>query len=216
MASETVVVTGTPGTHVGLLGVDQALYLLRKKDLLTRDTLFQSLDSKDLGCGAGGGVDAAEALSSAGVVLLTEKYVSNTLRSVEEYEDETLRMCCFRGQRKDKLLRSCDDRVDILKKYMELGNPNIKQDCVDAFKRDDGRAELSASLPSSITTWEVIAVSISPSGGVCATNPLEILAMKKFFIEVNVPYSVVKNEQIEIPATVYNYGQKPVEVRKAH
>nr|XP_037283349.1 A.superbus venom factor 1-like [Rhipicephalus microplus] len=278
MASETVVVTGTPGTHVGLLGVDQALYLLRKKDLLTRDTLFQSLDSKDLGCGAGGGVDAAEALSSAGVVLLTEKYVSNTLRSgischehrrkkrevanniLEEYEDETLRMCCFRGQRKDKLLRSCDDRVDILKKYMELGNPNIKQDCVDAFKRccqladdstegrfggadteltdelsggdtqirvdfretwlynnvvirDDGRAELSASLPSSITTWEVIAVSISPSGGVCATNPLEILAMKKFFIEVNVPYSVVKNEQIEIPATVYNYGQKPVEAR---
>ncbi|KAL1434145.1 hypothetical protein MTO96_011793 [Rhipicephalus appendiculatus] len=37
--------------------------------------------------------------------------------------------------------------------------------------------------------------------------------MKKFFVEVNVPYSVVKNEQIEIPATVYNYGHKQVEAR---
>lgn len=278
MALETLVVSGTPGTLVGLLGVDQALYLLRKKDLITRDTLFQSLDSKDLGCGAGGGVDAAEALSSSGVVLLTRHDVSNTLRSgischehrrrkreaanniLEEYEDETLRMCCSRGQRKDKLLRSCDERVDILKKYMELGNPNIKQDCVDAFERccklsddstvgrsggadteltdelskgttqvredfrdtwlfhsvaigDDGKAEFQASLPSSITTWEVSAVSVSPSGGVCATDPLEILAMKKFFVEVNVPYSVVKNEQIEIPATVYNYGQREVVAR---
>ncbi|KAL3227132.1 hypothetical protein MRX96_048832, partial [Rhipicephalus microplus] len=77
----------------------------------------------------------------------------------------------------------------------------------------NGRAEIPASLPSSITTWEVNAVSVSPSGGVCATDPLEILAMKKFYVEVNVPYSVVKNEQINIPATVYNYGHKQVEAR---
>ncbi|KAL1432394.1 hypothetical protein MTO96_013153 [Rhipicephalus appendiculatus] len=252
MALETVVVTGTPGTLVGLLGVDQALYLLRKKDLLTRDTLFQSLDSKDLGCGAGGGVDAAEGLSSSGVVLLTQNYASNTLRSDIS--------CHEHRRRKREAANNILEEVDILKKYMELGNPNIKQDCIDAFKRcclladdstsgrsrgagteltdelsegttqirddfretwlfnnvaigADGRAELQASLPSSITTWEVSAVSVSPSGGVCATDPLEILAMKKFFVEVNVPYSVVKNEQIEIPATVYNYGQRPVEAR---
>ncbi|KAL1468764.1 hypothetical protein MTO96_041268 [Rhipicephalus appendiculatus] len=77
----------------------------------------------------------------------------------------------------------------------------------------DGRAEIPTTLPSSITTWEVSAVSVSPRGGVCVTDPLEILAMKKFFVEVNVPYSVVKNEQIEIPATVYNYGHKQVEAR---
>lgn len=279
MALETLVVKGTPGTLVGLLGVDQALYLLRKKDLLTRNKLFQSLDSKDLGCGAGGGTDAVEALSSSGVVLLTRDHVGNTLRSdtacherrrrkreaainiLEEYEDETLRVCCSSGQRKDRFLRPCDKRVEILMKYMEQGNTDVTQECVDAFKRcckledvadmrsfgdadmeqltdelsdghtelredfrdtwlfhhitigADGRAEFAASLPSSITTWEVSAVSVSPSGGVCAVDPLEILATKKFFVEVNVPYSVVRNEQIEIPATVYNYGSRHVEAK---
>nr|XP_037283706.1 venom factor-like isoform X2 [Rhipicephalus microplus] len=297
MALETLVVTGTPGTAVSLLGVDQALYVLRKKDLLTRKMLFQSLDSKDLGCGAGGGVNAAEALSRAGVVLLTRNNVSNTPRSdnacyeprrrrretldtiMDEYKNETLRWCCSLGSRQDWQRRECTLKVRTLMDVV-TATPNRK-DCIDAFMRccklteaihthagsprfllslyepsfardydpyeiplphefldelsvDDtpvredfpdtwlfhstaigtnGRAEIPASLPSSITTWEVNAVSVSPSGGVCATDPLEILAMKKFYVEVNVPYSVVKNEQINIPATVYNYGHKQVEAR---
>lgn len=44
-------------------------------------------------------------------------------------------------------------------------------------------------------------------------EPLEIVTFKKLFVEVNVPYSVKKNEQIEIPATVYNYGNKNTKVR---
>uniref|UniRef100_A0A023GBT4 Anaphylatoxin-like domain-containing protein n=1 Tax=Amblyomma triste TaxID=251400 RepID=A0A023GBT4_AMBTT len=281
MSQETLVVTGTPGTVVGLLGVDQALYLLRKKDLLTRDMLFRSLDSKDLGCGAGGGTDAVEALSSSGIVLLTQEDMGNpkrrgvdcheerrrrrraALNMLEGYEDETVRKCCSHGQRPDKFLRSCSTRVEILRKYMEQGNAHITQECVDAFEQccmvaeevaterssfapaqeltdelalheerveiredfrdtwlfmnvligQEGTAEFRASLPASITTWEVSAVSVSPRGGVCAVAPLEIVATKKFFIEVNVPYSVVKNEQIEIPATVYNYGTRPVQAK---
>ncbi|XP_077502631.1 A.superbus venom factor 1-like isoform X2 [Amblyomma americanum] len=258
MSQETLVLTGTRGTVVGLLGVDQAMYLLRKKDLLTRDKLFRSLDSKDLGCGAGGGTNAAEALYSSGIVLLTHEDVGNPMRSVEEYEDETVRKCCLRGQWPDRFLRSCSKRAGILRKYMEQGSANITQDCVEAFERccdiaehdaaqrsssagvdelsdeylgvhnqirddfretwifhsmtirDDGTAEFSATLPASVTTWEVNAVSVSPSGGVCAVEPLEIVATKKFFVEVNVPYSVVKKEQVEIPATVYNYGTKQI------
>ncbi|XP_049524421.1 A.superbus venom factor 1-like [Dermacentor silvarum] len=149
MALETLVVKGTPGTRVGFLGVDQSLYLLRKKDLLTRDKLFQSLDSKDLGCGAGGGMDAVEALSSSGVVLLTRAHVGNTLRSdiachehrrkreaainiLEKYEDETLRVCCSRDQRRDEFLFSCAERVEIL---MKQENTHVTQECLDAFKR---------------------------------------------------------------------------------
>ncbi|CAN8017144.1 unnamed protein product [Ixodes persulcatus] len=128
-SSQTLVLTGTPGTQVGILGVDQAVYLLRRKDLLTREKvmyrsrdirprdlnansifpndvkhyselnlnvsvvtitrlrrterristdllsvsctqLFQQLDAKDLGCGAGGGTDSVQALYDAGVLLL--------------------------------------------------------------------------------------------------------------------------------------------------
>ncbi|KAL1443710.1 hypothetical protein MTO96_045873, partial [Rhipicephalus appendiculatus] len=112
--------------------VTDSIYVNAEPACTHTSHLFQSLDSKDLGCGAGGGVDAAEALSSAGVVLLTRNHVVNTLRSVEEYEDETLRMCCSRGYRRDQQGNTCTLRAQMLMD-MELGIPNMNQDCVDAF-----------------------------------------------------------------------------------
>lgn len=280
LALETLVATGTPGTMVGLLGVDQAVYQLRKKDLLTREKLFQSLDAKDLGCGAGGGVNAAEALQRSGVVLVTGATMHSPrindlgchgrrrrrrhaeLDMRKEYEDETLRKCCSRGQMRDTFLRSCDDRVRILREYVEGGSEHLSQDCVDAFERccyaaedsvavrsgigdieeitedisdvpvlfrsdfydtwlfaskigENGRAEWTFSMPPSITTWAVSAVSVSPRGGVCVIRPMEIVSFKKFFIEVNVPYSVIKTEQVDIPVTVYNYDRESVKANVA-
>ncbi|XP_072847649.2 A.superbus venom factor 1 isoform X1 [Pogona vitticeps] len=69
------------------------------------------------------------------------------------------------------------------------------------------------SLKDSITTWEVLAVSISKTKGICVAEPYEIKVMKKFFIDLRVPYSVVRNEQVEIRAVLYNYGNQDIRVR---
>ncbi|XP_070794324.1 ophiophagus venom factor [Pituophis catenifer annectens] len=72
---------------------------------------------------------------------------------------------------------------------------------------------VSFHLKDSITTWEVLAVSITPTKGICVAEPYEITAMKDFFIDLRVPYSVVKNEQVEIRAVLYNYADDEIEVR---
>ncbi|KAJ7317107.1 hypothetical protein JRQ81_003269, partial [Phrynocephalus forsythii] len=72
---------------------------------------------------------------------------------------------------------------------------------------------LSFYLQDSITTWEVLAVSISEKKGICVADPYEIKVMKKFFIDLRVPYSVVRNEQVEIRAVLYNYGEQDIRVR---
>uniref|UniRef100_A0ABM5FQG6 A.superbus venom factor 1-like n=1 Tax=Pogona vitticeps TaxID=103695 RepID=A0ABM5FQG6_9SAUR len=69
------------------------------------------------------------------------------------------------------------------------------------------------SLKDSITTWEVLAVSISKTKGICVAEPYEIKVMKKFFIDLRVPYSVVRNEQVEIRAVLYNYAEQDIRVR---
>ncbi|KAH8031822.1 hypothetical protein HPB51_020940 [Rhipicephalus microplus] len=69
----------------------------------------------------------------------------------------------------------------------------------------DGVADIATSLPHSITTWSVQAVSVAPSGGVCIPQPREVRAFQLFFLQVVLPYSVVRKEQIEVLATVYNY-----------
>uniref|UniRef100_A0A8C4UM13 Complement C3 n=1 Tax=Falco tinnunculus TaxID=100819 RepID=A0A8C4UM13_FALTI len=66
---------------------------------------------------------------------------------------------------------------------------------------------LPVYLKDSITTWEVLAVSLSQSKGLCVADPYEITVMKNFFIDLRLPYSVVRNEQVEIRAILYNYCQ---------
>ncbi|XP_050190168.1 complement C3, partial [Myiozetetes cayanensis] len=68
-------------------------------------------------------------------------------------------------------------------------------------------------LKDSITTWEVLAVSLSPNKGLCVADPYEITVMKDFFIDLRLPYSVVRNEQVEIRAILYNYNLDEITVR---
>ncbi|XP_027706662.1 complement C3 [Vombatus ursinus] len=68
-------------------------------------------------------------------------------------------------------------------------------------------------LKDSITTWEVLAVSLSDTKGICVADPYEITVMQDFFIDLRVPYSVVRNEQVEIRAILYNYGENKLKVR---
>ncbi|RMB88207.1 hypothetical protein DUI87_35430 [Hirundo rustica rustica] len=72
---------------------------------------------------------------------------------------------------------------------------------------------LPVYLKDSITTWEVLAVSLSPSKGLCVADPYEITVMKDFFIDLRLPYSVVRNEQVEIRAILYNYWLRDITVR---
>ncbi|NXG39964.1 CO3 protein, partial [Dromaius novaehollandiae] len=68
-------------------------------------------------------------------------------------------------------------------------------------------------LKDSITTWEVLAVSLSETKGLCVADPYEITVMKEFFIDLRLPYSVVRNEQVEIRAILYNYWERDIKVR---
>ncbi|XP_069804243.1 complement C3-like [Dendropsophus ebraccatus] len=72
---------------------------------------------------------------------------------------------------------------------------------------------LPVFLKDSITTWEVLAVSLSESKGICVSKPYNIQVMTNFFIDLKLPYSVVRNEQVEIRAILYNYGNKETKVR---
>lgn len=43
-------------------------------------------------------------------------------------------------------------------------------------------------------------------------DPYEITVMKEFFIDLRLPYSVVRNEQVEIRAILYNYWTHDITV----
>ncbi|XP_070831488.1 complement C3-like [Chaetodon trifascialis] len=68
-------------------------------------------------------------------------------------------------------------------------------------------------LQDSITTWQFTGISLSRTHGICVGEPLEVIVRKDFFIDLRLPYSAVRGEQIEVKAILHNYSPDPVIVR---
>lgn len=49
--------------------------------------------------------------------------------------------------------------------------------------------------------------SVSTWAGICVADPYEVVVKQDFFIDLRLPYSVVRNEQVEIRAILYNYRE---------
>lgn len=48
--------------------------------------------------------------------------------------------------------------------------------------------------------------------GICVNDSLEILVQKTFFIDLRLPYSAVRGEQLEIKAILHNYEEELIRV----
>ena len=70
--------------------------------------------------------------------------------------------------------------------------------------RDSGKEDVSLTVPDTITTWETEAFCLSSSGFGLAP-PKELKAFQPFFLELSLPYSIVRGERFVLKATVFNY-----------
>ena len=63
------------------------------------------------------------------------------------------------------------------------------------------------TLPHSITTWSLTAMSLSATNGLCVLpSALRLKTFQNIFLQISLPYSVVQNEQMEMVVTLFNYG----------
>ncbi|CAG5928835.1 unnamed protein product, partial [Menidia menidia] len=79
----------------------------------------------------------------------------------------------------------------------------------------DGLASstLNQPLPDSITEWGILAISASANKGFCVAEPYNVQATKHLFVDLKLPYSVARNEQIEIKAVIHNYAYVDLHLR---
>ncbi|XP_061625502.1 complement C3-like isoform X1 [Phyllopteryx taeniolatus] len=68
-------------------------------------------------------------------------------------------------------------------------------------------------MQDSITTWQFLGISLSKTHGICVSEPLEVIVRKDFFIDLKLPYSAVRGEQIGIKAILHNYSPDEITVR---
>nr|XP_055227669.1 complement C3-like isoform X4 [Gorilla gorilla gorilla] len=72
---------------------------------------------------------------------------------------------------------------------------------------------ISVKVPDSITMWQFVVVSLKAGQGLCVSDPFELTAMKSFFVELKLPSSVIRNEQVQIQAVLYNFRDRQAKVR---
>ncbi len=76
---------------------------------------------------------------------------------------------------------------------------------------DEGRASLQIDLADSITTWRLSASAISAAGSLgVAQEPIRVF--QPFFVDLNLPVSLTRGDEVAVPVVVYNYLEKPLSV----
>uniref|UniRef100_A0A8B9Y1Y9 Alpha-2-macroglobulin n=1 Tax=Bos mutus grunniens TaxID=30521 RepID=A0A8B9Y1Y9_BOSMU len=68
-----------------------------------------------------------------------------------------------------------------------------------------GKHELAIKVPDTITEWKASALCLSGRAGLGLSPTISLTAFQPFFLELTLPYSVVRGEAFTLKATVFNY-----------
>uniref|UniRef100_A0A3P8SQA6 NTR domain-containing protein n=1 Tax=Amphiprion percula TaxID=161767 RepID=A0A3P8SQA6_AMPPE len=207
-------ITGDPESRVGLVAVDKGVYVLNNKHRLTQKKIWDVVEKYDTGCTPGGGKDSINVFFDAGLMFETNT-ASGTSSSSNSRRKRAITIMEVRTTEEDDSYMDSDEIVTRTKfpeswfwyEYKLQACPKHNPHCETTF------LEQNVPLPDSITTWEFTGISLSRTHGICVADPLEITVRKKFFIDLRLPYSAVRGEQLEIKAVLHNYTPERIRVR---
>ncbi|XP_055342262.1 CD109 antigen-like [Paramacrobiotus metropolitanus] len=75
-----------------------------------------------------------------------------------------------------------------------------------AWADANGDVTLERKVPDAITTWRISAFSLSNTSGLrVSTEPVKIKVFQPFFVTLNLPFSVVRLENLTAEVLVFNY-----------
>jgi len=69
-------------------------------------------------------------------------------------------------------------------------------------------ANVDTKVPDTITQWIGNAVCLNDEDGLGVSPPATLTAFQPFFVSMNLPYSVIRTERLQIKLTVANYLNK--------
>ncbi|KAF3837475.1 hypothetical protein F7725_004939 [Dissostichus mawsoni] len=159
-------------------------------------SVWDIVEKYDTGCTPGGGKDGMSVFFDAGLLFESNAASGTAYRQVSNYTEKLQRDCCLDGMRDTLLSYTCERRVE----YIFDGEA-----CAAAFLHcckdmENQRAESKVE-------------SLQLARRICVGDSLEVIVRKEFFIDLRLPYSAVRGEQLEVKAILHNYSPDPATVR---
>ncbi|XP_036245821.1 ovostatin-like [Molothrus ater] len=75
-----------------------------------------------------------------------------------------------------------------------------------------GEVDVSYTIPDSITEWQASAFCVQDDAGFGISSPVSMTAFQPFFVDLTLPYSVIRGEKFNLIANVFNYLDKCVQI----
>uniref|UniRef100_A0A663LXU2 Ovostatin n=1 Tax=Athene cunicularia TaxID=194338 RepID=A0A663LXU2_ATHCN len=78
----------------------------------------------------------------------------------------------------------------------------------------DSRGEVNVfyTIPDTITEWKASAFCVQDDAGFGISSPVSLTAFQPFFVDLTLPYSVIRGEKFNLIANVFNYLKKCIQV----
>uniref|UniRef100_A0A8C9VZ25 Complement C3 n=1 Tax=Scleropages formosus TaxID=113540 RepID=A0A8C9VZ25_SCLFO len=212
------IIEGDPGAKVGLVAVDKGVYVLNSKHRLSQSKIWDIVEKHDVGCTAGSGQNSMEVFYDAGLMFLSNGNVETRSRSGMKQRSLcftfVIPSVCVSAASDDDYFSDRDTVSHIQLPESWLWQELMLPNCPPQNPRCTSTShEIKSFQKDTITTWEVTAIGLSGTHGICMADPFEMTVMKNFFIDLKLPYSAVRNEQLEIKAVLYNYVEDNLKVR---
>ncbi|KAM8912429.1 alpha-2-macroglobulin-like protein 1 [Lycaon pictus] len=78
---------------------------------------------------------------------------------------------------------------------------------------DSGKEAVHLTVPDTITEWKAMTFCTSQSSGFGLSPTVGLTAFKPFFVDLTLPYSVVRGESFRLTATIFNYLKDCIRVQ---
>ncbi|XP_062120813.1 alpha-1-inhibitor 3 isoform X3 [Drosophila sulfurigaster albostrigata] len=218
-----------PQSFVGLLAVDKSVLLLGNNNDLRHDTFNWRLSRYDTSTPWQGGYSYYPGERSGVVTMTNANFFYN--RTAPVYYPQA-----FSGgvMRKTGVLHSVQTTsaafgaaapvADAVGGFAETAAaapaaPVVRRNFVETWLFEDIEETKSEifkwvrKIPDTITSWVLTAFAVHPEKGLAVTNDqLNIKTFQPFFVSIRLPYSVKRGEVISVPALVFNYLPKQLDV----
>ncbi|XP_071958012.1 CD109 antigen-like [Antedon mediterranea] len=219
-------IAATGGSLVYLLAVDQSVLLLKSGNDITQKKVIEELETFDSSkSGKIGiprfypfsteGIYAANIFKNSGVIVLTDAKIPDELNNILHislHSSLIISHSAF-AQRPmiDFELTELTELTDEML-LTTIADSDVRAEFPETWLwmettvGDDGMVSIETTVPDTITSWvgSAFALSTSTGFGVVPTTSM-VTVFKPFFVSMNLPYSVIRGENLALEILVFNY-----------
>uniref|UniRef100_A0A8C2Q6I5 Alpha-2-macroglobulin-like n=1 Tax=Cyprinus carpio TaxID=7962 RepID=A0A8C2Q6I5_CYPCA len=202
----TLQLSAQPGSLCGLSAVDQSVLILKPGKHLDTDKIFNLLPVQSVSGYPYNAVDTPECLEVRPRRDVSLDHVYDSLRNVG------LKMATNLHVRQPLCLTYYGTLVHIYHLNVQPLEVYAAFYYTVLHNRDSGSAQVPVTVPDTITSWQTEAFCLS-SKGLGLASPAQLTVFQPFFLELSLPYSIIRGEIFELKATVFNYLSKCIMVK---